>query len=63
VTRYLVKLELGGLLLALVLGKQPPDLRYWLVAGEVPACVRFEGPMFLHGPVWRLEPTIVQLPH
>jgi hypothetical protein len=65
VTRYLVKLELGGLtgLMAPVLGKQPPDLRYWLVTGDVPAFVRFEGPMFLHGPVWRLEPTMVQLPH
>jgi hypothetical protein len=63
VTRYLVKLELGGLtgLIAPVLGKQPPDLHYWLVAGDVPAFVRFEGPMFLHGPVWRLEPTTVQL--
>ena len=46
-----------------MLGKQPPDLRYWLVAGDVPAFVRFEGPMFLHGPVWRLEPTMIQLPH
>jgi hypothetical protein len=65
VTRYLVKLELGGLtgLMAPVLGKQPPDLRYWLVTGDVPAFVRFEGPLFLHGPVWRLEPTMVQVPH
>jgi hypothetical protein len=65
VTRYLVTLELGGLtgLIAPVLGKQPPALHYWLVAGDVPAFVRFEGPMFLHGPVWRLEPTTVQLPH
>ena len=61
---HAVKLELGGLtgLIAPVLGKQPPDLHYWLVAGDVPAFVRFEGPMFLHGPVWRLEPTTVQLP-
>jgi hypothetical protein len=46
-----------------MLGKQPPDLRYWLVAGDVPAFVRFEGPLFLQGPVWRLEPTMIQLPH
>ena len=64
VARYLVKLELGGLtgLIAPVLGKQPPDLHYWLVMGDVPAFVRFEGPMFLHGPVWRLELTTVPLP-
>jgi hypothetical protein len=65
VTRYLVKLDIGGLagLVAPVLGKQPPDLRYWLGAGDVPTFVRFEGPMFQHGPVWRLEQTTVQLPH
>jgi hypothetical protein len=65
VTRYLVKLALGGLtgLIAPVMGKQPPDLHYWLGAGDVPAFVRFEGPLFQHSPVWRLEPTMVQLPH
>jgi hypothetical protein len=64
VARYLVKLELGGLagLMAPMLGKHPPDLHYWLVLGDVPAFVRFEGPMFLHGPVWRLELTTVPLP-
>jgi len=64
VVRYRVKLELGGLtgLIAPILGKQPPDLHYWLVTGDVPAFVRFEGPMFLHGPVWRLELTTVQWP-
>ena len=40
--RYLVNLEIGG-----VTG---------LVArGEIPAFVRFEGAMFLNGPVWRVE--------
>jgi hypothetical protein len=64
VVRYRVKLELGGLtgLIAPMLGMQPPDLHYWLVMGDVPAFVRFEGPMFLHGPVWRLELTTVQWP-
>jgi hypothetical protein len=55
--RYLVKLEIGGLtgVVASVIGKTPPDLRYWLALGEVPAFVRFEGAMFLNGPVWRVE--------
>ena len=37
VVRYRVKLELGGLtgLVAPMLGKQPPDLHYWLVTGDV----------------------------
>jgi hypothetical protein len=62
--RYLVKLEIGGVagVIASVIGKTPPDLRYWLVAGDVPAFVRFEGAMFLNGPVWRLELTTVDWP-
>jgi len=56
-TRHLVKLEIGGLtgMVAWLVGKTPPDLRYWLVPGEVPAFARFEGAMFLNGPVWRVE--------
>jgi hypothetical protein len=55
--RYLVNLEIGGVtgVVAAVIGKSPPDLRYWLVLGEIPAFVRFEGAMFLNGPVWRVE--------
>jgi hypothetical protein len=56
-TRHLVNLEIGGVtgVVASVMGKTPPDLRYWLVLGEIPAFVRFEGAMFLNGPVWRVE--------
>ena len=62
--RHLVKIDVGGLkgLIADLIGKDPPDLRYWLVAGSVPAFVRFEGAMFLNGPVWRMELTSVQWP-
>ncbi|MGH7266098.1 MAG: hypothetical protein ACREMB_14825 [Candidatus Rokuibacteriota bacterium] len=64
VTRYLVNLDVGGLTgaLASLVGKEPPDLRYWLVTGEVPAFVKFRGAMFLNGPVWRLEMTTVEWP-
>lgn len=64
VRRYLVKLEVGGLagVLASLVGKDPPDVRYWLVSGEVPAFVRFQGAMYLNGPVWRLELTTPQWP-
>jgi hypothetical protein len=64
VIRYLVKLDVRGLsgLIAPLLGKDPPDLRYWLAAGDVPAFVRFEGAMYLNGPVWRLELTTVDWP-
>jgi len=62
--RSLVKLKIGGLtgVIASLIGKSPPDSRYWLVAGDVPAFVRFEGAMFLKGPVWRLEMTTVEWP-
>jgi len=64
VTRYLVKLEIGGLtgVIASLIGKKPPDLRYWFVTGDVPAFVRFEGAMFLNGPVWRLDLATVEWP-
>jgi hypothetical protein len=60
--RYLVNLEVGGVtgVVASLIGKTPPDLRYWLVAGEIPAFVRFEGAMFLNGPVWRVEMSGVE---
>ena len=62
--RNLVKLEVGGLtgIVASLMGKEPPDLRYWLVAGDVPAFVRFQGAMYLNGPVWRIEMAPVNWP-
>jgi hypothetical protein len=62
--RSLVKLKIGGFTgaIASLPGKSPPGLRYWLVTGDVPAFVKFEGAMFLNGPVWRLELTTVDWP-
>lgn len=62
--RYLVKLELGGVpgLIATVIGKQPPDLYYWIVGGQAPAFLKFEGPFYLHGPIWRIELTAPRWP-
>jgi hypothetical protein len=57
-TRYLVDLELGGIagVFAKVVGKEPPDLKFWVLGGgTVPAFVKFEGPFFVNGPVWRIE--------
>jgi hypothetical protein len=55
--RYLVKVEVGGLkgVIASAIGKEPPDLRYWIAAGPVPAFLKFEGAMFLNGPTWQIE--------
>ena len=56
-TRYLVDLEVGGIagVFAKVAGKEPPDLKFWVLPGSVPAFVGFEGPFFLNGPAWRID--------
>jgi hypothetical protein len=63
-TRYLVDLEVGGIagIFAVVAGKEPPDLKYWLLGGDVPAFVKFEGSLFLNGPVWRIELAVPTWP-
>jgi hypothetical protein len=55
--RYLVTMDLGGLtgVVATVLGKDPPDLRFWVSTGALPAFLKFEGAMYLKGPRWRIE--------
>jgi hypothetical protein len=44
-THFVVHPELGGLtgLVAPLVGKQPPDSHIWILFGDVPAFVRFEG--------------------
>jgi len=56
-SHYVVKVEIGGLsgLIAPLVGKQPPDTHVWILGGEAPAFVKSEGPMFLGGPIWRIE--------
>jgi hypothetical protein len=55
--QYRANLELPGLLgiAAAVVGKDPPDLRYWFTMGPVPSFLRFEGPFYVNGPIWRIE--------
>ncbi len=54
---YVLKVEIGGLsgLLAPLVGKQPPDSHVWILAGEAPAFVKSEQPLYTGGPVWRIE--------
>jgi hypothetical protein len=56
-TDYILKVEIGGIsgLLAPLLGKQPPDSHVWILGGDAPAFVKSEQPLFLGGPVWRIE--------
>jgi hypothetical protein len=55
--RYLIKLDIPGLkgTIANLIGKNPPDIRYWVSSGAVPAFMKFEGAMYLKGPVWTIE--------
>ena len=51
------EVQIGGLagLLAPLVGKQPPDSHVWIMDGPTPAFVKSEQPLFLGGPVWRIE--------
>jgi hypothetical protein len=57
--QYRIKVEIGGILgvLAPLLGSQPEDSRAWVLDGDAPAFVRMEGPLFMGGPSWRIEPA------
>ena len=54
---YVLKPRLGSWLklFATLLGRVPPDSQAWILTDEVPAFVRFEGPLYTTGPVWRIE--------
>lgn len=53
---FKLKPKLGAWLrfFATLAGKAPPDRDTWIVTDDVPAFVRFEGPLY-SGPVWRLD--------
>lgn len=63
-TRYVLKPILGIWLklFASLLGRMPPDNHAWIVTADVPAFVKFEGPLFMNGPVWRIELTTPRWP-
>jgi len=54
---YVLKPRLGPWLkvFATLLGRNPPDLHAWIAYDQVPTFVRFEGPLYTAGPVWRIE--------
>jgi hypothetical protein len=55
--------DIGGLAggVAHLLGKQPPDVNFWVVGGKAPAFVRYLGPLYEGGPVWSIELAAPQL--
>ena len=54
---FVLKVEIPGPagVIAPVLGKQPPDIHVWVIKGEAPVFVQFDGPLYQDGPVWRME--------
>jgi hypothetical protein len=58
-TRYRVRFEITGVAGVVVplVGKQPPDVRIWVLNGEAPVLLKSEGPLYNGGPVWRIELT------
>lgn len=61
---YVLKPRLGPWLkfFATLLGRAPPDSHAWIIKDELPAFVRFEGPLVKTGPVWRIETTSPRWP-
>lgn len=57
-THYLLRPKLGMLKIpATLLGRMPPDNHIWIITNEVPAFVKFQGPLAADGPIWRIELT------
>jgi hypothetical protein len=54
---YVLKVEIGGFAgaLAPLVGKQPPDSHVWILDGDMPSFYRSEQPLYVGGPLWRIE--------
>jgi hypothetical protein len=61
---YVIKVKIPGALgmLAGLAGKRLRDIKIWTTTGPNPAFVRFEGSLFVGGPIWRIEIAPVAVP-
>ena len=55
--RFVIHVEIGGLagMVAPMIGKEPPDTHVWVSAGDVPAYIKSEEPLYIGGPMLRTE--------
>jgi hypothetical protein len=62
---YVFRPKLGSWLklFAKLLGRMPPDYHAWIIREEVPAFAGFEGPLYIGGPVWRIEQLAPRWPN
>lgn len=56
-TRFNVKVDIPGVVgvLAGVMDKTPPDSKVWILGGNAPAFIMSLSPMYVEGPLWRIE--------
>ncbi|MGE0517630.1 MAG: hypothetical protein AB7P78_01325 [Candidatus Binatia bacterium] len=56
-TRFVVTPRVVGIkgVFATATGKQPQAFRMWIAQGRAPVLLRFEGPLYMDGPPWRIE--------
>lgn len=54
---YVVHTDIGGVTgaVATAMGKDPPDLHFWVAAGKAPTFLKFTGQLFENGPIWNIE--------
>ncbi len=57
VTRYVLKISIPGVagVVAPLVGKEPPEIHVWVMEGAAPTLLRSEGPLYVGGPVWRID--------
>ena len=55
--KYRVHVELGGIagVVAPIIGKEPPDLYFWVVEDAVPTFLRLNGFLYQGGPIWSID--------
>lgn len=55
--RFNIHIDLGGVagVIAPAIGKQPADIKMWLMDGEVPTFLKMEGAFYQQGPTWITE--------
>jgi hypothetical protein len=54
---YDIRIDLGGVagVVAPLVGKQPPDIRAWIIPGKAPGFLKMEAPLYEGGPIWLIE--------
>jgi hypothetical protein len=54
---FKIHIELGGVagVVAPVVGKQPSDIRIFVMTGPVPAFLKLEAALYQQGPVWVMQ--------